>query len=209
MNLAAQSGIIEEIYSQGVEREGNPTTLVLDSYSANLYTTDNNTDPTAKQITTTECAAGTAIGEDNPVAGVSGVGNDGTNSEMVLSYGVLGGSCDTAGGVDASFHFPSASLSFTVIKSTAAAAAGRFRIASAFRPPRVESMNLLMMKLRFPFRELEWKLIVQKCTVVRKPSRFILTCIYYHVYILARPTLLPVFKEIQGCSPPRQGSVCT
>jgi hypothetical protein len=70
-------------------------------------------------------------------------------------------------------------------------------------------MNLLMMKLRFPFREFAWELIVQKCTVVHKRSRFVLTRIYYHENILARPTRLPVFKEIQGCSPPRQGGVCT
>jgi hypothetical protein len=104
-NLSAQSGIFEEIYAEGLDPQGVPTTLVLDGYSANLYTTDSNTDPTANQITTTEWAAAAAIGEDNPDAGVTGVSDDGTNSVMVLFYGVLGGSCNTAGGADAPFHF--------------------------------------------------------------------------------------------------------
>lgn len=104
-NLTAQAGIIEQIYAEGLDPQGVPTTLVLDGYSANLYTTDDNTDPTANQITTTEWAAGAAIGEDNPAAGVAGVGNDGANSVLVLFYGVLGGSCNTAGGADAPFHF--------------------------------------------------------------------------------------------------------
>jgi hypothetical protein len=104
-NLSAQSGIFEEIYAEGLDPQGVPTTLVLDGYSANLYTTDTNTDPTANQITTTEWAAAAAIGEDNPAAGVTGVSDDGTNSVMVLFYGVLGGSCNTAGGADAPFHF--------------------------------------------------------------------------------------------------------
>jgi hypothetical protein len=104
-SLSAQSGIFEEIYAEGLDPQGVPTTLVLDGYSANLYTTDSNTDPTANQITTTEWAAAAAIGEDNPDVGVTGVSNDGTNSVMVLFYGVLGGSCDTAGGADAPFHF--------------------------------------------------------------------------------------------------------
>ena len=104
-NLSAQSGISEQIYAEGWDPQGVPTTLVLDGYSANLYVTDNNTDPTANQITSTEWAAGAAIGEDNPAAGVAGVGNDGANSTLVLFYGVLGGSCNTAGGADAPFHF--------------------------------------------------------------------------------------------------------
>ena len=104
-SLSTQSGIFEEIYAEGLDPQGVPTTLVLDGYSANLYNTDTNTDPTANQITTTEWAAAAAIGEDNPAAGVTGVSDDGTNSVMVLFYGVLGGSCDTAGGADAPFHF--------------------------------------------------------------------------------------------------------
>ena len=102
---SAQSGIIEEIYAQGLDSQGNPTTLVLDGYSANLYETDTNTDPTANQITSTLWAAGAAIGEDNPDAAPDGVSSDGTSDEMVLFYGVLGGVCDTAGGADSPFHF--------------------------------------------------------------------------------------------------------
>ena len=104
-SLSSQSGIFEQIYAEGLDPQGVPTTLVLDGYSANLYTTDDNTDPTANQVTTTEWAAAAAIGEDNPAAGVAGVGDDGTNNAMVLFYGVLGGSCDTAGGADSPFHF--------------------------------------------------------------------------------------------------------
>jgi hypothetical protein len=39
------------------------------------------------------------------VAGGNGVINDGTNSSIVALYGVLGGVCDNAGGVDVPFHF--------------------------------------------------------------------------------------------------------
>jgi hypothetical protein len=104
-SLSAQSGLTVQVYAEGFDPLGAPTTLVLDGYAANLYTTDTNTDPTANQITSSEWAAGAAIGEDNPDAGVTGVANDGTNSVMVLFYGVLGGACDTAGGADAPFHF--------------------------------------------------------------------------------------------------------
>jgi hypothetical protein len=44
-SLSAQSGIFEEIYAEGLDPQGVPTTLVLDGYSANLYTKDTNTDP--------------------------------------------------------------------------------------------------------------------------------------------------------------------
>jgi hypothetical protein len=101
---SAQSGIIEEIYAQGYDPQGNPTTLVLDGYSANVYTTADNTDATANQITSTEWAAGAAIGEDNPDVTPSGVEYDGTNTIMVLFYGVVGGACDSAGGADSPFH---------------------------------------------------------------------------------------------------------
>jgi len=104
-SLSAQSGIILQIYAEGFDPLGAPTTLVLDGYAANLYTTAANTDPTANQITSTEWAAGAAIGEDNPDAGVPGVANDGTNNVIVLFYGVLGGACNGAGGADAPFHF--------------------------------------------------------------------------------------------------------
>jgi hypothetical protein len=101
---SAQSGIIEEIYAQGFDQQGNPTTLVLDGYSANIYTTADNTDATANLITTGEWAAGAAIGEDNPAVTPTGVENDGTNAVMVLFYGVIGGACDSAGGADSPFH---------------------------------------------------------------------------------------------------------
>jgi hypothetical protein len=104
-SLSSQAGIFEEIYAEGFDPLGVPTTLVLDGYSANLYTTATNTDPTANQITSTEWAAGAAIGEDNPAAGVPGVANDGTNAVMILFYGVLGGACNSAGGADAPFDF--------------------------------------------------------------------------------------------------------
>jgi Ice-binding-like len=104
-SLSAQSGIILQIRAEGVDPSGSPTTLLLDGYAANLYTTSSNTDPTANQITSTEWAAGAAIGEDNPAAGVSGVANDGTNNVIVLFYGVLGGACNGAGGADAPFQF--------------------------------------------------------------------------------------------------------
>jgi hypothetical protein len=104
-NQSFQSGIFEQIYAQGFDPQGNPTTLVLDGYSANLYTTDDNTDASANQITSNEWAAGAAIGEDDPDAGTVGVDNDGTNNAIVLFYGVIGGSCDGAGGADSPFHF--------------------------------------------------------------------------------------------------------
>jgi hypothetical protein len=103
---SSQSGIIEQIYAQGFDPNGNPTTFVLDGYSANLYDVGagTNTDPTANQITNTEWAAGAAIGEDNPDVLPDGVENDGTNNIMVLFYGVMGGVCDGAGGADSPFH---------------------------------------------------------------------------------------------------------
>ncbi len=100
---SSQSGIIEYMFAEGLDPEGVPTTLFLNSFSANLYTADSNTDPNAVQITTTEWAVGAAIGVDNPTVGTTGVSNDGTNSAIVLTYGVVGGACDGAGGVDAPF----------------------------------------------------------------------------------------------------------
>jgi hypothetical protein len=101
---SAQSGIIEQIYAQGFDPQGNPTTLVLDGYSANVYSTATNTDPTANPLTGTDWAAGAAIGEDNPAAAPDGVSMDGTNNIMVFFYGVIGGACDTAGGADSPFY---------------------------------------------------------------------------------------------------------
>jgi hypothetical protein len=103
-STSAQSGIIEQIYAQGYDPQGNPTTLVLDGYSANIYNTTDNTDPTANPLTTNEWAAGAAIGEDNPAVTPDGVSQDGTNGIMVLFYGVIGGACDSAGGADSPFH---------------------------------------------------------------------------------------------------------
>jgi hypothetical protein len=103
-STSAQSGIIEQIYAQGFDPQGNPTTLVLDGYSANVYMTTTNTDPTANPLTTDEWAAGAAIGEDNPAAAPDGVSQDGSNNIMVLFYGVIGGACDSAGGADSPFH---------------------------------------------------------------------------------------------------------
>jgi hypothetical protein len=103
-----QSGIFEYIFADGLDPSGVPTTLFLNSFSANLYVTPPpNTDPHAAQITTTEWAIPAAIGEDNPLAGPTGVNSDGTNSTMVMFYGVIGGVCDGAGGVDGPFHFTS------------------------------------------------------------------------------------------------------
>ena len=100
-----QSGVFEYMFADGFDPYGVPTTLFLNSFSANLYDMSPNTDPNAAQITTTEWAIPAAIGEDNPNAGPTGVSSDGTNSTMVMFYGVIGGVCSGAGGVDAPFHF--------------------------------------------------------------------------------------------------------
>jgi hypothetical protein len=102
-----QSGVSEYMFADGLDPSGVPTTLLLNSFSANLYATNANTDPHATQITTTEWAIPAAIGEDNPSAGPTGVNSDGTNSTMVMFYGVIGGVCSGAGGVDGPFHFKS------------------------------------------------------------------------------------------------------
>ena len=102
--LSSQTGIGEYMFAEGFDPNGAPTTLFLNGFSANLYT-GANTDPNALQIATTEWAVAAAIGEDNPAAGVSGVSNDGTNMAMVFSYGVVGGVCEGAGGVDTPFYF--------------------------------------------------------------------------------------------------------
>jgi hypothetical protein len=104
---SVQSGIFEYIFADGLDPSGVPTTLFLNSFSANLYMTSHNTDTHAAQITSTEWAAAAAIGEDNPDAGPTGVNSDGTNSTMVMFYGVIGGVCGGAGGVDGPFHFTS------------------------------------------------------------------------------------------------------
>ena len=105
-NKSSQSGASEYIFAEGLDPFGVPTTLFLSGESVNLYTTPPaNTDPNAIQITSTQWAATAAIGEDNPAAGTTGVHNDGTNTAMVFLYGVTGGVCNSAGGVDAPFFF--------------------------------------------------------------------------------------------------------
>jgi hypothetical protein len=106
---SSQSGTSEYIFAEGFDPGGVPTTLFLNGASVNLYNTPPaNTDPNATQITSTQWAATAAIGEDNPAApGTTGVQNDGTNVAMVFSYGILGGACNDAGGVDAPFQFVS------------------------------------------------------------------------------------------------------
>jgi hypothetical protein len=104
-NESSQSGAFEYMFADGLDPFGVPTTLVLEGSSVNLYNTDNNTDPNAAQITTTEWAVFAAIGEDNPAAAPAGVNDDGTNTNIVVLYGVIGGACDGAGGVDSPFHF--------------------------------------------------------------------------------------------------------
>jgi len=103
---SSQSGTSEYIFAEGLDPQGIPTTLFLNGASVNLYTTPPaNTDPNATQISATVWAATAAIGEDNFAAAPDGVSNDGTNNVMAFSYGVIGGACDTAGGVDAPFYF--------------------------------------------------------------------------------------------------------
>jgi len=119
-NKSSQSGTSEYIFAEGLDPSGVPTTLFLNGASVNLYTTAANTDLNATQITTNQWAATAAIGEDyqndgtfrfapyptdlGPTA-ASGVGNDGTHTAMTFFYGVIGGVCNDAGGVDAPFQF--------------------------------------------------------------------------------------------------------
>jgi len=100
---SSQSGVSEYMFAEGFDPDGVPTTLFLNGFSANLYTSATS-DPNAIQIATNEWAVPAAIGEDHPAA-VAGVVNDGTNNAMVVLYGVVGGACNSAGGVDAPFHF--------------------------------------------------------------------------------------------------------
>jgi len=104
-NKSSQSGVSEYMFAEGLDPQGIPTTLFLNGFSANQYVAATNTNRNAIGITATDWVVAAAIGEDNPAAGVTGVSNDGTNSVMVVLYGVLGGVCNNAGGVDAPFHF--------------------------------------------------------------------------------------------------------
>jgi hypothetical protein len=116
-NRSSQSGISEYLFAEGLDPQGVPTTLFLNGLSANLYT-GINTDPNASQVSASEWAVPAAIGEDNPSAGVAGVSLDGTNDVMVYFYGVIGGACDSAGGIDSPFLFISGTpLTHRSIKS--------------------------------------------------------------------------------------------
>jgi len=106
-SLSAQSGVAEYIFAEGFDPQGSPTKLYLNGFSANLYSTPSNTDPYADQVTSEEWAVAAAIAEDNPAAGNDGVSNDGTNNVIVFLYGIIGGACDGAGGIDLPFHFTS------------------------------------------------------------------------------------------------------
>src|SRR5260370_3215302 len=106
-NLSSQTGVSEYMFAEGFDPFGVPTTLFLNGFSANQYTTAVNTDPSAIQITSTDWAVFAAIGEDNPAAGVAGVSNDGINNVIVALYGVKGGTWDGAGGVCTPIHFSS------------------------------------------------------------------------------------------------------
>jgi ice-binding like protein len=99
-----QSGVSEYIFAEGFDPRGVPTTLFLNGYSTNIYS-GSNTDLDATKITATEWAVPAAIGDDDPAAGTAGVSNDGTNTAIVVFYGVLGGECNNAGGVDTPFYF--------------------------------------------------------------------------------------------------------
>lgn len=104
-NRSSQSGVAEYIFAEGVDPFGVPTTLFLNGFSANLYSTSNNTDPYAIQIGVTDWAVEAALGDDNPAAGAVGVRYDGSNTDIVMLYGVIGGACDGAGGVDSAFRY--------------------------------------------------------------------------------------------------------
>jgi hypothetical protein len=106
-NNSYQTGVFEYIFADGLDPYGAPTTLVLESSSVNLYTASSETSPLAAQVSSNEWAVFAAIGEDNPAVGSSGVKDDGTNDNIVVLYGVIGGVCNNAGGVDSPFHFVS------------------------------------------------------------------------------------------------------
>jgi len=95
------------MFADGFDPFGAPTRLVLEAYSANIYTPnhDASPNPLAAQITSSEWAVFAAIGEDDPGVGLPGVKDDGTNNQIIVLYGVIGGVCDGAGGVDTPFHF--------------------------------------------------------------------------------------------------------
>src|ERR1700731_1441060 len=103
-NKSSQSGVSEYMFAEGLDPQGIPTTLFLNGFSANQYVAATNTNRNAIGITATDWVVAAAIGQDNPNL-VTGVSNDGTNSVIVVLYGVLGGVCNNAGGVDAPFHF--------------------------------------------------------------------------------------------------------
>jgi hypothetical protein len=107
-NKSSQSGTSEYIFAEGLDPQGAATTLFLNGFSANVYTSVLSGDRNAIQIRTNpnQWAVSAAIGEDHPVTGdINGVKNDGSNALIVMLYGVIGGACNDAGGVDSPFQF--------------------------------------------------------------------------------------------------------
>src|SRR5258708_24403271 len=86
-SLSSQTGVSEYMFAEGFDPFGVPTTLFLNGFSANQYTTAVNTDPSAIQITRTDWAVFAAIGEDNPAAGVVGVKQRGLKNGLVGLFG--------------------------------------------------------------------------------------------------------------------------
>lgn len=93
---SSQAGLIDNVLADGFDSAGQPTILFVTAYSANFYSTTNNTDPFAIQMTNGEWAVGAAIAADNPAMAPSGVENDGTNNDIEVFYSVIGGACDGA-----------------------------------------------------------------------------------------------------------------
>lgn len=102
---SSQSGLIDSIFADGLDPSGQPTTLFVTAFSANFYSTANNTDPFALQMTDGEWAVGAAIAEDNPAVAPSGVENDGTNDNIAVFYSVIGGACDGANSLPSPFKY--------------------------------------------------------------------------------------------------------
>jgi hypothetical protein len=102
---SSQPGVTEYAFADGFDPSGVPSTLYLNGISVNLYSPTPPIANNAVQVTSTQWAIAAAIGEDDPAAGPSAVDNDGTNTDILFFYGVIGGVCDGAGGIDAPFHF--------------------------------------------------------------------------------------------------------
>lgn len=111
---SSQSGLIDSMIANGIDPTGQPTTLFLTGFSSNFYSTNNNTDPFAFQLTDGEWAVGAAIAEDNPAMAPGGVENDGTNNDIAVFYSVIGGACDGANGSSLASPFKYSSTSSTL-----------------------------------------------------------------------------------------------